>query len=150
MLFRSYGFRRAGLEDLLASLRPENSQGEYYLTDLVAALGERGETVAPVTLGDPEEMLGVNTRADLARVAAVLNRRVLGELMSSGVTVLDPGATWVEPGCSVGPDTILEPGVVVRGGARIGRNVRIGAHSVVDGAAVPDGSSVPPLTVLKS
>ncbi len=143
-----YGFRRAGLAGLLAGLRPENSQGEYYLTDVVAALRGAGERVAAVPLADPEEMLGVNTRADLARVAAALNRRVLQELMASGVTVVDPASTWVEPGCLVGRDTVLEPGVVLRQGARIGRGARIGAHSVIEALTVPDGASVPPLSYL--
>ena len=141
-----YCFRTAGLSDLLAALRPENSQGEYYLTDVVAAITRRRETVAAVELEDPEEMLGVNTRADLSHVAAVLNRRVLAALMDAGVTVQDPGTTWVEPGCIVEVDAVLEPGVILRRGTTIGPAAHIGAHSVLERATIAAGERVPPLS----
>jgi len=141
-----YAFRRGPLEDALARLRPDNDQAEYYLTDVVAALHGAGLTVAGVRLDDPEEMLGINTREDLATVARILNRRVLDGLMASGVTVLDPTTTWVEPGCAVAPDAVLEPGVVLRSGTRVGAGARIGAHTVLDGADVPPGDEIPPLT----
>ena len=141
-----YALRMAGLAGRLSELGTANAQGEYYLTDLVARLGRDGETVAAVVLDDAEEMLGVNDRADLARVAAVLNRRVLDALMASGVTVEDPVTTRVEPGCAVGRDAVLEPGVVLRRGTRVGEGARIGAGSVLDGATVAPGETVPPLT----
>lgn len=141
-----YAFRREGLDDVLADLRPDNAQSEYYLTDVVEALLPRG--VVALELEDPAEMLGVNSRGDLARVAGVLNRRVIEEWMAAGVSVLDPSTTWIEPGCALGPDVVLEPGVVVRGAARIGAGARIGAHSVLDGGHVDEGAVVPPLTRL--
>ncbi len=144
-----YAFRRRGLAALLGALTPDNAQGEYYLTDVVALAVARGERVVAVRLADPDQMLGVNTRADLARAARLVNRRVLERAMARGVTVLDPETTWVEPGCVLGPDVVLEPGVLVRGGARIGNGARIGAHTVVDGVEVPPGAEVPPLSHLR-
>ncbi len=141
-----YCFRTAGLQDLLAALRPENTQGEYYLTDVVAAIRRRGGTVAAVELEHPEEMLGVNTRADLAHVSAVLNRRVLVTLMDAGVSVQDPDTTWVEPGCTVEADAVLEPGVILRRGTSVGSAAHIGAHSVLEGATIAAGDRVPPLS----
>ncbi len=143
-----YCFRTAGLSDLLEALRPENEQGEYYLTDVVAAVKNRGDRLEAVRLADPEEMLGVNTRADLARVAVALNRRVLAALMAAGVGVQDPSTTWVEPGCIVEADTVLEPGVILRRGTRIGAAAHIGAHSVLEGATIAPGDRVPPLSHL--
>ena len=143
-----YAFRTAGLDPLLDGLGRDNDQGEYYLTDVVGMLRRRGERVTAMVLDDPDEMLGINDRADLARVAAVLNGRVLDELMASGVTVMDPATTWVEPGCTVGRDAILEPGVVLRHGTVVGENARIGAHSVLAGAEVSPGTIVPPLSRL--
>ncbi len=143
-----YAFRRGPIEEALARLRPDNDQAEYYLTDVVAALRGVGLTVAGVRLDDSEEMLGINTRADLATVARILNRRVLDGLMASGVTVLDPTTTWVEPGCAVAPDAVLEPGVVLRGGTRVGAGARIGAHAVLDGVEIAAGCEIPPLTLL--
>lgn len=143
-----YAFRRGPLERAVAGLRPDNDQGEYYLTDVIAALRRERGSVAAVVLEDPDEMLGVNTREDLAATARIVNRRLLAELMRAGVTVVDPATTWVEPSCSVGRDAVLEPGVVLRGGARVGEGARLGAHVVVDGADVPPGATVPPLTHL--
>ncbi len=71
-----YAFRRASLEQALASLKPDNAQGEYYLTDVVRWLTRRGLPVAATILEDPEEMQGVNTREDLRRVEQVLERRL--------------------------------------------------------------------------
>lgn len=141
-----YAFRRDGLDEVLDGLRPDNAQAEYYLTDVVEALLPEG--VEALEIVDPSEMSGVNSRGDLARVARVLNERVVREWMAAGVTVVDPGTTWIEPGCRLGPDVVLEPGVVVRGGSRIGTGARVGAHSVVDGRRIPDGAVLPPLTRL--
>ncbi|RLE31529.1 MAG: UDP-N-acetylglucosamine pyrophosphorylase [Acidobacteria bacterium] len=71
-----YAFRRASLEQALASLKPDNAQGEYYLTDVVRWLTRRGLPVAATILEDPEEMQGVNTREDLRRVEQVLEQRL--------------------------------------------------------------------------
>ena len=72
-----YAFRRASLEQALASLKPDNAQGEYYLTDVVGWLTRRSLPVAAAVLDDPEEMQGVNTREDLGRVERVLAQRKL-------------------------------------------------------------------------
>jgi bifunctional UDP-N-acetylglucosamine pyrophosphorylase/glucosamine-1-phosphate N-acetyltransferase len=141
-----YAFRTTGLAARLARLGTDNDQGECYLTDVVGLLREEGHPVEAVVLEDADEMLGVNDRADLARVAAVLNRRVVEALMASGVTIVDPSSTWVEPGCVVEPDAVLEPGVVLRDGARVGGGARIGAHSVVCGTVIAPGEAIPPLT----
>jgi bifunctional UDP-N-acetylglucosamine pyrophosphorylase/glucosamine-1-phosphate N-acetyltransferase len=141
-----YAFRLASLGPALNALRPDNAQGEYYLTDVVAQLVRSGSPVAAVRLDDADEMAGVNTRADLARVAAILNRRVLDGLMGTGVSILDPATTWVDPDCRVAADAVLEPGVILRRGSHIGGGARIGAHSVLDGAEVAEGETVPPLT----
>jgi len=142
-----YAFRRASLDPVLVQLAPDNSQGEYYLTDVVASLRDHGLTVEAVTLEDRDEMRGVNTRGELAAVARVLNERLLASLLEEGVTVVDPMTTWVAPECSIGRDVILEPGVIVRGRSRIGDGARIGAHAVLDDAEVEPGEVVPPLAL---
>jgi bifunctional UDP-N-acetylglucosamine pyrophosphorylase/glucosamine-1-phosphate N-acetyltransferase len=141
-----YAFRRTAVEPVLARLAPDNAQGEYYLTDVVAALREQDQEVAARILDDANEMRGVNTRAELAAVARVLNRRVLAVLMDEGVTVLDPDTTWVAPESSIGRDAVLEPGVIVRGRSRIGEGARIGAYAVLDGVEIEADEVVPPLT----
>ncbi len=144
----TYAFDIAALREVMPVLRADNAQGEYYLTDVVALLAARGRPAAGLVLADTDEMAGVNSREELARVARLLNARVVRGLQSGGVTVLDPATTWVDPGCVVGADTVLEAGVHLRGGCLLGRRCRIGAHSVLDGVALADDAIVPPLTRL--
>lgn len=143
-----YAFRRSAADRAVAELGADNDQGEYYLTDIAELLSDGGARVAPVPLENPDEMQGVNTRADLARAGRVLNDMVLAELMGAGVSVRDPATTWVDPRTEIGPDTVLEPGVVLKGACRIGDGARIGANCVLDSAAVGAGEEVRPLTFL--
>ena len=91
-------------------------------------------------------MAGVNSRADLAEVHRLLGARVIAALQAAGVTALDPATTWVDASCTVGRDTVLEPGVHLRGACRIGAGCRIGAHAVLEDVTLPDGAVVAPLT----
>jgi len=141
-----YAFRMKELLQALEGLTTDNAQGEYYLTDVVEALRESGRMVGATVLADPDEMSGVNTRRDLARVASIVNSRVLELLMDEGVTVVDPTTTWVDPSCRVAPDAVLEPGVQLRGACRVGEGARVGAHAVLDDVHVEAGEVVPPLT----
>ena len=143
-----YAFDRDALNEVLAGLGTDNAQNEYYLTDVAASLRAKGMAVAAVRLDDPEEMQGVNTRADLARAGGVLNRRILEELMASGVTVRDPATTWVDPQATIDREVVLEPGVVLCGPCQVGAGATIGANCVLDSAAVGAGERVPPLTYL--
>ncbi len=143
-----YAFDRGPLSAALAGLGTDNAQNEYYLTDVAAALRARGLPVAAVRLDDPEEMQGVNTRADLARAGRVLNRRVVEGLMEAGVSVRDPSTTWIDPRAVVGREVVIEPGVVVRGFCHIGDGASIGANCVLEDAAVGTGEVVPSLTYL--
>ena len=142
----TYVFDLAELRLALGRLRPDNAQGEYYLTDVIGGLVGGGLEVAGLPLTDVAEMAGVNCRADLAEVHRLLNARVIRHLQEAGITVLDPATTWVDGNCSVGRDTVLEPGVHLRCGCSLGERCRIGAGSVLDGVTLEAGTSVPPLT----
>jgi bifunctional UDP-N-acetylglucosamine pyrophosphorylase/glucosamine-1-phosphate N-acetyltransferase len=142
----TYVFDVGALRRAIGELRPDNDQGEYYLTDVVGILTAGGLKVAALPLADPAEMAGVNSRSDLSEVHRLLNRRIVRRLQEAGVTVLDPETTWVDADCTVGRDSELEAGVHLRGGCVIGERCRIGAHSVLDGATVADGTAVPPLS----
>jgi bifunctional UDP-N-acetylglucosamine pyrophosphorylase/glucosamine-1-phosphate N-acetyltransferase len=145
----TYAFDLTALREALPQLRPENEQGEYYLTDVIGLLVASGRRVVAAELHDATEMTGVNTRAELAEVHRLLNHRTIVQLQAEGVTVLDPATTWVDVDCTVGPDTVLEPGVHLRQGCRIGRGCRVGAHAVLEGARVRDGEEVPPLALVR-
>jgi bifunctional UDP-N-acetylglucosamine pyrophosphorylase/glucosamine-1-phosphate N-acetyltransferase len=151
---------------LLRRLRPNNAQGEYYLTDAVHALIKKGATVSALRHGDAEEVLGVNTRAELARAGASLYARKAVELQEKGVTLLDPARAWIDPRADVGRDSILYPDVIVEGASvigedcvvrpgcrlkdvRIGRRVEIKDHSVLEDADVGDDATVGPFAHLR-
>ncbi|MCX7894361.1 MAG: NTP transferase domain-containing protein [Thermoanaerobaculum sp.] len=144
-----YVFQRAALQEVLPRLGRHNVQEEYYLTDVVGLLAEGGCRVVAYPLEDPEEMLGVNTRAELAVVAKKLNARTLRRWQEEGVTILDPESTWIEVGVHIGADTVLEPGVHLRGNSELGEGCWIGAHSVLDDVRLPPRTRIPPLTYLK-
>ncbi len=128
----------------LAELTPSPVKGELYLTDLVArAVSERGPgAIVAVELADPAEALGINDRVELASAEAIMRARILDALMRSGVTVVDPGHTYVDAGVEVGQDTILLPGTMLRGKTRIGRNCVIGPHSVLEDTEIGDRCTV--------
>lgn len=142
-----YAFDCAALLSTLDHLRPNNAQGEYYLTDVPAMLLEQGRTV----VADPSftliEAMGVNTRVQLAEVTEVLRRQVVERLMLGGVTFVAPATSFVDPRATIGTDTVIEPGVIIRGAATIGENCTIGAYAVIEGTAqIPAGTAVAPLT----
>jgi bifunctional UDP-N-acetylglucosamine pyrophosphorylase/glucosamine-1-phosphate N-acetyltransferase len=141
-----YAFARPLVDEALAELTPDNAQGEYYLTDVVAWMTGRGHGVEAVVLDDAAEMHGVNSRSDLAEVGRLVVDRHLDALMASGVTVIGPAATWIDDSCRLEAEVVIEPGVVLTDGCIIGGGATIGANSVLRGATVAAGEAVPPLT----
>lgn len=129
---------------ILNKLKPNPRSGEYYLTDLVAAaLAERGPgAVVSIHLDDPDEALGVNDRAQLANVSAILNRRKLQQLMLDGVTIVDPANTYVDVDVQVGIDSLLLPGTILRGTTRIGQRCAIGPNSMIENSQLGNGCRV--------
>jgi len=126
------------LFSLLEQVRPENAQGEYYLTDIVAEAVRERIPVAGFVLRDSEQVAGVNTRADLAAVSRIVWDRVRMELMLSGVTLLDPSAVYIDQGVQVGPDTVIHPCVTLAGATRIGRECVIEPGVIIRDCAVGD------------
>ncbi|HEX6974819.1 MAG TPA: bifunctional UDP-N-acetylglucosamine diphosphorylase/glucosamine-1-phosphate N-acetyltransferase GlmU [Vicinamibacterales bacterium] len=124
-----YAFDLAPLFGALGEIGSSNAQGEYYLPDLVTIYRARGLNVETVVLEDPREILGVNSRKELAEVAAVLKTTKNETLMTEGVTIIDPATTYIGPDVAVGADTILHPGVYLEGRTRIGAGCEI--HSGV-------------------
>jgi bifunctional UDP-N-acetylglucosamine pyrophosphorylase / glucosamine-1-phosphate N-acetyltransferase len=120
-----YAFALGGLFDAVRGIATGNVQGEYYLPDLVGIFHGRGQTVDGVRVGDPDEIRGINSRAELAEVSRIVRQHKNSELMASGVTIEDPATTYVERDVQVGPDTILHPGVSLEGGTRIGAGCEI-------------------------
>jgi bifunctional UDP-N-acetylglucosamine pyrophosphorylase / glucosamine-1-phosphate N-acetyltransferase len=128
----------------LAALRPSASNGEYYLTALVAtAVAAHGPgAVVAVRLDDAGEALGINDRAQLAQAEAALKERTLQALWAAGVTIIDPASTYVEADVVVGRDSVLWPGCVLRGATTIGEGCTLGPQAQIDESVVGDGSVV--------
>ncbi len=128
-----YCVRSATLFSLLGRLRPDNAQGELYLTDLVGLVAEAGDPIVAVRVERPEELAGINTRAELARQEARLRTELVERWMADGVTFEDPSTAYIGPEVTIGPDTVIGPNVVLRGRTRIGRECRIdGTAFLVD------------------
>lgn len=122
----AYCFRAKDLFDSLRMVRPQNLKGEYYLTDVISILSKRGLRVSSVTTKDSDEILGINSREDLARARSVIRCRTLTRLMSNGVTILDPPTTYIEEDARIGKDTVIYPLTIIEGDVRIGRNCEVG------------------------
>jgi bifunctional UDP-N-acetylglucosamine pyrophosphorylase/glucosamine-1-phosphate N-acetyltransferase len=120
-----YAFDLAPLFGALKEIGSANAQGEYYLPDLVTIYRSRGLTVETVTLDDPREILGVNSRKELAEVAAILKMTKNESLMAAGVTIVDPATAYIAPDVEIGPDTVIHPGVHLEGRTRIGSRCEI-------------------------
>lgn len=133
----------------LAQVDDRNEQGEIYLTDLVARAVADGRRVEAVLLADADESLGINTRAELARAAAVVRARKNDALMANGVTFIDPAATYVDVDVEIGSDSLLEPGVVITGASRLGVGVHVKAHTVIESSRLDDGVVIGPMAHLR-
>jgi bifunctional UDP-N-acetylglucosamine pyrophosphorylase/glucosamine-1-phosphate N-acetyltransferase len=128
----------------LVQIGDHNEQGEIYLTDLVGLSVRDGLRVEALRMADPEEAIGVNTRVELAEAAAVIRRRKLDQLMLDGVTVVDPGATYIDVGVEVGRDSVIEPGCSIQGECRIGTGVHLKPGCMIEASDVGDDTVIGP------
>ena len=138
-------FQAFDLEPLFDAVRQigsGNAQNEYYLPDLVRMYRDRGLPVETVVLEDATEILGVNSRQELAALGAIMRSRRTDELMTAGVTVIDPATTWIGPDVTVGADTIIHPGVHLEGRTTIGSNVVIQSNVRIVDSSVADGVNI--------
>ncbi len=150
----------------LKEIGQENAQGEYYLTDLVEIARRKGLRCSAHQVMDPVEVMGINTRVDLAIANEVLRQEKVKDLMLSGVTIIDPKTTYVDRMVEIGRDTILYPNCSLQGKTRIGERciiesnsnisdsiigneVTIRSSSVVTESKVEEGASIGPLAHLR-
>ena len=126
----------------LRSLGSSNAQGEYYLPDIVREYRGRGLVVETVQIENPGEMLGVNSRKELADVAAILKTTRNDELLAAGVTIVDPASTWIGPDVQVAPDTIIHPHVHLEGATRIGTRCEIHSWVRIIDSVIADGVTI--------
>ena len=132
----------------LDQVKPDNDQGEYYLTDVIAVLAKAGGRVEAVSVEDPDEALGVNDRKQLAALAAIQRRRILDRHMLAGVTILDPVTTYIDDTVTIGPDTVIYPNVVIDVASEIGSDCVVGAGCQIRATKVGDRVQLKPYCVL--
>jgi bifunctional UDP-N-acetylglucosamine pyrophosphorylase/glucosamine-1-phosphate N-acetyltransferase len=137
-----YCFTLEKLWPALTKVRPENYHRELYLTDTIALLNQQGERVLAEVVPDAQEILGCNTRAELAEVDRVFRARKRAELMDAGVTIQMPESVLIDPEVTIGADTVIEPAVQLLGRTRIGANCTIRTGGVLGDAVLEDGVTV--------
>lgn len=141
-------FDGALLPDLLASLTTANAKGEYYLTDTVAAARARGRMCAYVEIPHTD-VLGVNTRAELATVEALMQQRLRAQALANGATLQDPATTYLSWDTVLGQDVTVEPSVFFGPGVRVENHVTIRAFSHLEGVTLGEGAVVGPFARLR-
>lgn len=132
----------------LARLTPHNKQGELYLTDVVADLAARGDTVEAYLMADAIEASGINTRLQLATLEEIALTRMRTRWMDRGVSMQDPGSIRIDADVDIGEDTLLGPNVQLLGKTRIGIGCRIDAGAIVDGCELGDFVHIKAYSVL--
>ena len=157
------------IEELLLALKqikPNNAQGEYYLTDVIKIMNEKGLKTGAVIVEDNTEILGVNDRAQLELLTRVLRMRINAEHIKNGVTIEDSNSTYIYDGVKIGRDTVIHPNTTIkndveigenceigpnayiREGCRLADNVKIGSFVEIKKTIVGEGSKIPHLTYM--
>lgn len=131
-----YVFDNVELFKHLHNLKTNNKQGEFYLTDLLNMFRVERLKVGASILSNPNEMMGVNNRVQLAEASVAIQERINKELMLSGVTIIDPKTTYVGLDVKIGQDTIIYPNTHIYGNTIIGHSAIIGPNSVIRNAKI--------------
>ncbi len=126
----------------LNRLRPSKRKGELYLTDMVELASSQGLRVMSVAATDTTEALGINTRVDFALAAAALRQRINERWMLAGVTLLDPASITIEPGVTLGQDTIIHPNTHLLGQTTVGESCELGPNTVIRDSTIGDACRV--------
>ena len=120
-----YIFKNEKLLEAVEKINNNNSKGEYYLTDVIKILSGEGQKVESFQIEDEDEVLGVNSKVQLAQANRILRERKNVELMDNGVILLDPATTYIEENVEIGEDTVIYPNVTIQGNTKIGKNCEI-------------------------
>jgi bifunctional UDP-N-acetylglucosamine pyrophosphorylase / glucosamine-1-phosphate N-acetyltransferase len=133
-----YCFEIEPLVSILDRLTTRNAQGEYYLTDVPELLKLNSRSVSTVYHANAEELLGINTRAELAATWKRMRLEILEQHMRDGVSIVDPDSTYIDDGVVIGRDTTIHPQVIIEGDTRIGRNCAVHSWSHLINAEIGD------------
>lgn len=146
----TYCFNAGYLQDALLKLAPDNAQGEYYLTDVVELLTEQQLKVVAYETATVAEIMGVNSRVQLAWAETELRMRINTNLMESGVTIIDPANTYIESDVQIAEDTLIYPYTFLRGDTVIGEGCEIGPNCTIENSTLAAGCTVKYSIILDS
>ena len=137
-----YCFNSKELFTALTSMRRDNEQKEYYLTDVIKIMRDSGCSIDSIILEDPTEIIGINTQEELSRVNQIMYKRNALEHMQKGVTIISPENTFLEKNVQIGKGTIIYPFTIITVGSEIGSNCHIGPYSHILGSHIGCQSKV--------
>jgi bifunctional UDP-N-acetylglucosamine pyrophosphorylase/glucosamine-1-phosphate N-acetyltransferase len=135
--------------EALDRVRRNNAQEEYYLTDLIEEAKNQGLRVRAALRQDPLSLMGVNSRLELARAARYMNQTFIVDLMTKGVTFIDPDRTVISHDTKIGKDSVIHPDCYFYGEVSIGRDCRIGPGAVIENSKIGNSVEIKPWSVLE-
>lgn len=138
------------LKESLKQLTNDNKQKEYYITDVIEILNKQGHKVGAYQVDDKRDIMGVNSRVQLAKVQEVMQGRILNKLMEDGVSIINPSNTYVEKDVKIGMDTVLYPGVILKGNTEIGEDCIIGHNCRIENTIIKQGVQIQSSTIVDS
>ena len=144
-----YCFRIPSLLSGLTHLSRSNRSREYYLTDVLHILRTQGKKIVVLKAGSPQEIIGINTRQELAEVELILRSEIIRKWMSRGVTILDPSSVYIDDSVTIASDVVIYPGVVIEGQTRIGRDCVIRSFSHLRNAVLQEGAVIDHCSVVR-
>lgn len=146
-----YCLKWESVKSAFGELKNNNSQGEYYLTDIVCWAKEKNKKALSFVIENPDETLGINSRVQLAQATQIMKNEKLDELMEMGVTIVDSLSTSISPETQIGADTVIYPNTYINGKNKIGSNCKIGPFSHLRGnVEVGDYSKIGNFVELKN
>ena len=145
-----YCFKGDKLKEALDLLDNNNAQGEYYLTDTMKIIKDRGSKVGAFVGATIEELMGVNSRVQLSQAEAIMRKRINKRHMDNGVTIINPENTYIESNVQIGKDTIIEPGVMLKGNTEIGEECIIGMNSSITNSKIGNFTEIKISTIIDS
>jgi len=136
------------LFEVLKQVSADNAQGEYYLTDIVAVANERDQRVYAFPVEDPTEVMGINTRVDLAKAGEILRDELLTGMMLDGVSIVDPKTTYIDKPVRVGRDTVIYPNCYLHGETTVGERCTIEPNSQITDSKIDNGVAIKACSVI--
>lgn len=145
-----YCFDGKSLREALDLIDNNNAQGEYYLTDTIKIMKDRGQKVGAYNGSTIEELMGVNSRVELSKAEEIMRKRINTSHMVNGVTIIDVNSAYIESDVEIGNDTIVYPGAMLKGKTKIGSNCIIGMNCSISNSTIGDYTEVESSTIVDS